>query len=147
MVRESVAKVLQVLGAGAKDSVLVFNKADLLPAERMAALKSGIVTSGTFFVSAILREGIDRLLDEIAARLGGSRIRREFFIPRERLGLAEFLYRGAEVLEREDRASGSRFVVKISLEAEKMFEAKLKNVCAPSHYQGRTPAEKRKLDR
>jgi GTP-binding protein HflX len=124
-VREAVEKVLAELGAEQKNKILVFSKTDLLTEERLAELKSQNSGSDAVFVSSISKQGVNGLLDKVAGSLGTGRIRREFFIPKERLGIADFLYREAEVLERYDEGSGSRFTVNITAKAQKRFEAKL----------------------
>ena len=49
----------------------------------------------------------------------------EFFIPKEQLGLVNFLYKEGEVLERKDGAQGSYLTVNLSNKAEQVFRSKL----------------------
>jgi GTP-binding protein HflX len=63
----SVEAVLREIGAADRPRLLVLNKADRTPAERLAALAEN--RAGCAVVSATSEEGLDRLLAAVASRL------------------------------------------------------------------------------
>jgi len=64
----SVEAVLREIGAADRPRLLVLNKADRTPAERLAALAEA--RAGCAVVSALSAAGLDRLLAAVASRLG-----------------------------------------------------------------------------
>jgi GTP-binding protein HflX len=59
--------VLREIGAGERPRLLVLNKADRTPGERLGTL--GAARPGSVAVSALRSEGLDRLLAAVAVRL------------------------------------------------------------------------------
>ena len=144
----AVKKVFEELGIREKKTILVLNKIDLLRESDRArlmefgpqALARGTsagavehpVLSGPHedwcAVSAKTGEGLEILKKKLAEYLGSSRHEVELFIPRESLGLADFLYREGEVLDRKDEAGGSFFRGNLSSPAKMIFKSKLKKM-------------------
>jgi GTP-binding protein HflX len=124
-IETAVKKVLADLDADEKEMFLIFNKIDLLTPEACEAIRQHSRWKHAFLVSARTGEGIDRLLERISETLNQSRRAVEFFLPKEKLGLAGFLYKEGEVLKRSDEALGSYFLVNLSEKAEKVFRKKL----------------------
>ncbi|MGH7197902.1 MAG: GTPase HflX [Candidatus Omnitrophota bacterium] len=124
---KAVRNVLDELGVGEKETLLVQNKADLLKGEERGKAAEDAVKKGGVLVSALTGEGLDRLLARISDSLGRGRLEMEFFVPKERLGLAGFLYREGEIIDRKDLPSGSKFIVRLPYKAGEIFKNKLKN--------------------
>lgn len=93
-----VDEVLQEIGAGATPRIVVMNKADLA---RDGARRSG--ARDAVSISALRREGLDDLLDEIERRLGGSREEVSVTLPALRGDLVAMARRDGEVLSEEYR--------------------------------------------
>jgi GTP-binding protein HflX len=121
----AVRTVLSDLGAGEKDTLTVYNKADLLDDASRKALFQKKKGPNSAFVSSLTHEGLGLLLETAAARLSVNRQLREIFVPREKLGLAPFLYEQAFVVSRRDTAEGAYFTVQISRKAEGIFQSRL----------------------
>ena len=103
---------------------MLFRSTDLLPASKKEALPV-FGSQKIFYVSALTGEGIEQLGRFLSERLTEDRAVRSFFVPKDRLRLAGFLYREAEVLDRQDTAEGSLFKVRLLPSHEKMFEKRL----------------------
>jgi len=106
----AVEAVLREIGAGERPSLLVLNKADQALPERLAALAEA--RPGCATVSALRGEGLQPLLEQVAARLGlGPRRVRLRFAAADKRGIAR-VYSGGRVL-RHDVEDGD-----VLLEAE-----------------------------
>ena len=122
---ETVKKVLSDLDVEARKTVMVYNKMDLVPQSFKDSRTSSGDAEGAF-VSAKTGEGIPALLNLLSAYLSKSQNVRQFFIPKEKLGLAHYLYESGHVLKRQDESKGSTFLVKISPKLETFFLSKIK---------------------
>ena len=106
----AVEAVLREIGAGERPSLLVLNKADQATPERLAALAEA--RPGCATVSALRGEGLQPLLEHVAARLAlGPRRVRLRFAAGDKRGIAR-VYAGGRVL-RHDVEDGD-----VLLEAE-----------------------------
>jgi GTP-binding protein HflX len=79
---EEVEAVLTTIGAGSVPRLEVFNKADLLPGDKLPAPiqdSDGNVTR--VWVSAATGDGIEQLLQAVAERITGQRVRRWLRLP------------------------------------------------------------------
>jgi GTP-binding protein HflX len=95
----AVETVLREIGARDRPRLLVLNKADAAPPERLAALLAG--RPGAVAVSALPGAGLDRLLGAVARRLGLTPRRvRLTFAAADRRGVAA-VYAAARVLAHE----------------------------------------------
>ena len=121
----SVQKVLADLGVDQKKVCLVFNKADKLTAEARRTLSLKTNFHEGFLVSSATGEGLELLLDHLAMQLPSGKLEREFFVPREQLGLLSFLYEQAEVLTRKDREEGVWVTANVTPKIESLFKSKL----------------------
>ena len=95
----AVEAVLKEIGAGERPSLLVLNKADKTPPERLAALAEA--RPGCATVSALRGEGLQPLLEHVAGRLalGPRRVRLRFAAGDER-GIAR-VYASGRVLSHD----------------------------------------------
>jgi len=93
----SVEAVLREIGAADRPRLLVLNKADRTPAERLAALAEA--RPGCAIVSALSASGLDRLLAAVASRL-------DLEPRRVRLGFAEADRRGVAAVYGAGRVLG-----------------------------------------
>src|SRR3989344_4819237 len=107
ILENAVKKVFEELGIREKKTILVLNKIDLLKESDRAKLMEFKPHEDWCAVSAKTGEGLETLKKKLAEGLGASRDEVRLFIPRESLGLADFLYREGEVLDRKDEAGGS----------------------------------------
>ncbi len=121
----AVKGVLADLGAEGKKTFLVLNKMDLLGKEEKERIGRHNHWKEGIFVSALTGEEIDVLAAKVNESLNEERRAIEFFIPKDRLGLVNFLYKEGEVLERRDGAQGSHLTVNLSNKAEQIFRSKL----------------------
>ena len=126
LLEAAVHKVFEDLEIGKKKIIPVLNKMDLLKEDGHSQIRQLKRFEGACFVSAKTGEGLANLTEKLARYLALSRREVEFFLPKTRLGLANFLYREGEVLDRRDMATGSTFKVSLSSQAEGMFRNKLK---------------------
>jgi GTP-binding protein HflX len=93
-----VDEVLNEIGAGAAPRIVVMNKADL--AEH-GANRNGVHDAVS--ISALKKDGLDGLLDEIERHLGGSREEVSVTFPARRGDLVAMARRDGEVLSEEYR--------------------------------------------
>ncbi len=128
ILENAVKKVFEELGVREKKTILVLNKIDLLKESERGKLMELRPREDWCAVSAKTGEGLEILKKKLAEHLGSSRDEVRFFIPRESLGLADFLYREGEVLGRKDEAGGSFFRVNLSGPAKMIFKSKLKKM-------------------
>ncbi len=128
ILENAVKKVFEELGIREKKTILVLNKIDLLKESDRAKLMEFRLNEDWCAVSAKTGEGLEILKKKLAEHLNSSRNEGVFFIPKESLGLADFLYREGEVLDRKDDAGGSIFRVNLSGPAKMIFKSKLKKM-------------------
>jgi GTP-binding protein HflX len=95
---EIVDRVLEEIGAGATPRIIVLNKADLLANPPRVPHGFDTVT-----VSALRREGLERLLGEVARNFGGLREEVRVTLPAARGDLIAMARRDGEVVSEEYR--------------------------------------------
>jgi GTP-binding protein HflX len=106
---EDVEQILSDLGIDAEDAdhvVEVWNKIDLIDdatRERLLEATDGPPIS----ISAISGEGISALAELIEMRIAGKLAEIEIVLGNDQLGLLDWIYRGGDVVDREDREDGS----------------------------------------
>ncbi len=122
---KAVQKVLAELGAQGKETLLVLNKSDLLDENTMRDFREDGNWKEGVLVSALTQEGVDSLASRLSERLNEFRYTREFFIPKEHLGMAGYLYEEGDVLQRRDEAQGAYLTVSLSSKAERVFKSRL----------------------
>ena len=121
----AVQQVLRDLGADKKKVILVLNKIDLLDKKGRENLSKDPHWRNGIMVSSLTGEGLNGLWQCLVGSISNRVIRREFFVPKEKLGLVHFLYEEAEVLSRRDEAEGAFLSVNLSLKTEEFFKLKL----------------------
>jgi len=110
---EDVERILGDLGVDVSDHervIEVWNKVDLIDEvnrERLLTESADPAKGPPIAISAVTGEGLPALLELIEARLGGGLERTTFEIAPQQLGLLDWLYRSAEVLNRVDNEDGS----------------------------------------
>ncbi|MEX0990736.1 MAG: GTPase HflX [Actinomycetota bacterium] len=120
-VEEQIAAVREVLGdigAGGIPEVLALNKADVVDADRRAAL--GRRFPDAVIVSARMGEGLDELVAAIERDLPAFPIEVNLLIPYDREDLVALLHREADVLKVEHEAEGTRVHARVG---EREFNA------------------------
>ncbi len=127
--RDDVLRVLAGLGVGegegAAPMIEAWNKADLLPIDKRAAVADAAAErDDVALVSALTGEGVDRLLGEVTALLQrGSRIHQIALGPADG-ARAAWLHAHGEVIAREDADDGgARLTVRLSEIARARFDA------------------------
>ena len=125
--QEAVRRVLSDLEVKQEKIIPVFNKIDL-PGERLPEMMARGSFAGAVFVSARTGEGIDSLLTALSENLPEKQEEKKIFIPKERLGLCQFLYDHAHVMSRKDNGQGAYLIVRLSPKIEREFEKRLRGV-------------------
>lgn len=115
--RCQVETVLADIGAASVPTIEVLNKVDLLAAEDRRAASS----SHRLAVSALTGQGIDRLKETIANRLGIGATAREIRLPPDGGKLRAWLYEHGAV-EREAVETDGTMVFRVRLQADKLAE-------------------------
>ena len=114
--QNAVNGVLAGLGVDAEKVHIVWNKADLLSAEKKPR---------PMLVSALTGQGIGELEAFLSAMLGRGRVVTSFFLPKNKLGLSGLLYKQTDVLERKDSGDGATFKVRTLPSIQKIIEKRL----------------------
>ena len=109
---QAVHAVLEEIGAGTVDELVVFNKIDRLDDPERAELE--LRYPDAVFVSATAREGLHSLLESISARLRAQASVLDLTIPYDRGDLLAMLHREGEVIFQRESEEGFR--VKARLE-------------------------------
>jgi GTPase len=107
-----VMRILRDLGIGDAEGadriIEVWNKIDRLEPEAHDAMLQKVDSAKNIIaVSAINGEGVDRLMDEISARLSGVMTEATITLPLDKLALLPWLYGHAIVDAREDNEDGT----------------------------------------
>lgn len=106
---DDVEQILSDLGIDAEDAghvVEVWNKVDLIDddtRERLLEATDGPPIS----ISAITGEGISALTELIEMRIAGKLAEIEVVLRNDQMSLLDWIYRGGDVVDREDREDGS----------------------------------------
>jgi len=117
------ATVRDVIGeVGARDipEIVVFNKADLIPADDRLVLRG--LEPGAIFASARTGEGIDEVLAAIARLLPDPSVEVELVVPYDRGDLVSALHERGRVLSTEYVEDGTRVRARIMPEYQSVFE-------------------------
>ena len=110
---EAVRNVLEEIGAANMPEVLVLNKIDVVPGSRRARL--AVRFPGSVAVSALTGEGVDGLLEAIAATVPVPPVDVRALIPWDRGDLVAMLYRDAEVISADAEPEGTRVHARVGL--------------------------------
>ena len=110
---EAVRRVLDEIGAANMPEVLALNKIDLVPGSRRARL--AVRFPGSVAVSALTGEGVEPLLEAIAATVPTPPVDVHALIPWDRGDLVAMLYRDAEVLSADAESDGTRVHARVGL--------------------------------
>jgi GTPase len=113
------------LGDGKRDHLIeVWNKADLLDPQRLAALEAqGLRREDCVLVSALDGSGVERLLAMLEARLGGSADQYEITLPPEDGKALAWFHSRAEVLSRRDLVDG-RITLRVRMPEDRAGQAR-----------------------
>jgi GTP-binding protein HflX len=99
--------VLKEIGAGGKEKIMVYNKADLLPEYPESEQKNSI------YVSAKTGYNIDLLLDRIKENLFSGRVKAKFLIPYDQGGISSYLCEKAGIFSIDYTENGALFDVEV----------------------------------
>lgn len=102
-------QVIDELGAGGKDKIMVYNKLDRIGQPPLDAAGKDSV-----FISAKEGTHIDELLDRIKGKLFSSAVRAKLLIPYSRGDISSYLCDKAAVIEMDYRENGTFFEVELS---------------------------------
>ncbi len=108
---EVVDKILSALGASSKPIVMALNKIDRLAKRERAPIlnpKGGIVE-----ISAVTLEGVDELLEAVAAALGQEEEEMELFVPFEEGWAISYIHKNGKILEKNYDEKGTYFKVSL----------------------------------
>ncbi|MBI3315374.1 MAG: GTPase HflX [Candidatus Omnitrophica bacterium] len=122
----AVEKVLKEIGALKTKRVLVLNKVDLLTEAEKGRLYEDPRWAEGVPVSALKKEGLAALLEQIAKKIFSDRRLSRFFIPKDRLGLIHFFYEEGKVVGREDVSDGVWLTVYLTENWEKILKKKIR---------------------
>ena len=114
--RHHVEVVLAEIGAAEVPTIEVLNKTDLLAPARQRALAAA---SGRLAVSALTGEGIDKLQEAMAKRLGLTPTTEEIRLPPSCGKLRSWLYRHGQV-EQETAGDDGAMVIRVRLPADQL---------------------------
>jgi len=96
---QSVRYVLHEIGADEIDELLIFNKADIDPAQ---ASRLHQLYNDSVVISATEKDNIDSLLTQIARRLRSEDLHLDLAIPYDRGDILNFLHRFGEITEQDN---------------------------------------------
>ena len=129
---DDVERILADLGVEVSDTkrvIEVWNKIDRLDdsnRERLLEEGQGRDKQPPVAISAISGEGIPQLLDLIETRISGVLMPVTITLPPAKLGLTDWLYRNATIIERTDNDDGSvTFEIQATLAAKDEIEGRL----------------------
>ncbi|MET0831096.1 MAG: GTPase HflX [Acidimicrobiia bacterium] len=118
---DAVHVVLRQIGAGTVDELLVVNKTDVadpVMVDRLLALHPGAVA-----VSAASGDGMDRLLDAVAASLEGATTLVDLVVPYDRGDVVARLHEMGDVVGEDHVPTGTRLRVKLpKLDADRFVD-------------------------
>lgn len=103
----TVNKVLTELGIADKPIFVVYNKADLLEPQKLAAIEK----KQSLVISAISGQGIDYLLQKIGEHFQKKLILAKFHLPYSRINLLKFIYERGKVVEEKYETKGVKLKV------------------------------------
>lgn len=97
-------KVMEEIGAGAKEKIMVYNKTDLPHSEIIPVRGCDSIE-----ISAKYGNNIDKLIEKIEEKIFGDYVSASFLIPYERGDLSSYLCSEAEVKKKDYRENGTYF--------------------------------------
>lgn len=97
-------KVMEEIGAGAKEKIMVYNKTDLPHSEIIPVRGCDSIE-----ISAKYGNNIDKLIEKIEEKIFGDYVSASFLIPYERGDLSSYLCSEAEVKRMDYRENGTYF--------------------------------------
>jgi GTP-binding protein HflX len=116
----TVRDVIGEVGAREIPEIVVFNKADLIPADDRLVLRG--LEPGAIFVSARTGEGVDEVLAAIARLLPDPSLQVELVVPYDRGDLISALHERGRVISTEYVEEGTRVTARIMPEYHAAFE-------------------------
>ncbi|PLV59246.1 GTPase HflX [Thermotoga sp. KOL6] len=116
-------KVLEEIGADRIPRILVFNKIDLCPEERLRVLNQKYPDA--LFVSALKREGLETLLEKIEKVLARKEIQETLKVPVEKIGQIYALRDKLEILSEDYKDDYVLITVKADRKTLEMVKGKV----------------------
>ena len=102
-------KVIDEIGAGGKEKLMVYNKID-----KVEELPVDATGNDCVFISAKRGDNIDQLMEMIRSRIFASRVTAELLIPYSRGDISSYLCEKAVVMEMDYREDGTFFKVELN---------------------------------
>ena len=103
-------KVLEEIGAGDKEKIMVFNKIDLVEDPSSVLPVAG---EDNIYISAKYGRNIDGLVDLIKSKIFKDLVRAKLLVPYSRGDISSYICEKAEVFEMEYKDSGTWFDVEL----------------------------------
>ena len=103
-------KVLEEIGAGDKEKIMVFNKIDLVEDPSSVLPVAG---EDNIYISAKYGRNIDELVDLIKSKIFKDLVRAKLLVPYSRGDISSYICEKAEVFEMEYKDSGTWFDVEL----------------------------------
>lgn len=114
--RDAVQSVLREIGAEDVPEIAVFNKSDLLPDDIRHGLARRLESEGGVLVSALTNDGLERLADEIRARVRADWMELEGVVPASEGEILARLRSTTQVLGEETVPHGIRLRLRVAPE-------------------------------
>jgi GTPase len=111
---DAVNTVLKDIGAVEKPTIIVMNKSDLIPAERLSDLRAKFPDA--VFCSAFEGEGIDAVVAAIDRELARVKVEVTLEIPFDRGELVARVHQEGDVIEESYSSDGTRLVARVNRE-------------------------------
>jgi len=102
-------RVLGEIGAGGKETIMVYNKMDLVEEDPV-----DVTGCERVYISATEGTGLDGLMEKIRERLFSGRVRAKLLIPFDKGGIASYLCEKADVISMDYREDGTLFDLELS---------------------------------
>jgi GTPase len=116
---QAVREVLQEIGAHASQSIVVFNKCDIVTAEERVTLEHRYPNA--VFVSGIRSEGLEALISRIAEQAAQDSITITVLVPYTRGDLVALAHERAQILSERHTDAGTQLALRIPAEVESVF--------------------------
>ena len=112
-------QILNEIGIGSKECIMIYNKADAVGNETGISIFGDVPVNKDKYnivTSALSGKNVDKLIEIILDKIFGNSIRAKFKIPFDKGGVLSFIYDRAEILEEEYSEQGTILTVNITKE-------------------------------
>ena len=112
-------QILNEIGIGSKECIMIYNKADAVGNETGISIFGDVPVNKDKYnivTSALSGKNVDKLIEIILDKIFGNSIRAKFKIPFDKGVVLSFIYDRAEILEEEYSEQGTILTVNITKE-------------------------------